>query len=139
MVDDPRHLFVYGTLRRGASPMARLLRSGARYLGPATIRGRLYLIRHYPGAVPSEDPVERVHGELHRLLDPALLLHLDDYEECSARHPPPHEYRREAVRVLCPAGAGVTAWAWLYNRPVEGLEPIPSGDFLAHRPRTAVE
>ncbi len=112
--------------------MAGLLRSGTQYLGPGTIRGRLYQVHHYPAAVPSDDPGERVHGELYRLLDPALLPRLDDYEECGAHHPRPHEYRREPVTVLRPGGDAVIAWAWLYNRPVQGLQRIPSGDFLSH-------
>ena len=53
MISD--RLFVYGTLMRGFDhPMAQLLSRSADFLGPATCRGRLYLIKHYPGLVLSD-------------------------------------------------------------------------------------
>ena len=46
------HLFVYGTLMRGFDhPMAQLLSRSADFLGEAQCRGRLHLIKHYPGLV----------------------------------------------------------------------------------------
>ena len=52
-------LFVYGTLMRGFDhPMARLLSANADFLGEATCRGRLYLVKHYPGLVLSDDPAD---------------------------------------------------------------------------------
>ena len=80
MISD--RLFVYGTLMRGFDhPMAQLLSRSADYLGPATCRGRLYLIRHYPGLVLSEEPADIVFGELYRLRDrDALLGEFDMYE-----------------------------------------------------------
>jgi len=69
MISD--RLFVYGTLMRGyAHPMARLLSANADFLGEARCRGRLYLVKHYPALVPSDDPVELVHGELYSLRAP---------------------------------------------------------------------
>ena len=68
MISD--RLFVYGTLMRGFDhPMAQLLSRSADFLGEATCRGRLYLIKHYPGLVLSDDPAEVVFGELYRLRD----------------------------------------------------------------------
>ena len=56
-------LFVYGTLMRGFDhPMAKLLAGNAEFLGPAQCRGRLYLVKHYPGLVASDDPADIVHG-----------------------------------------------------------------------------
>lgn len=58
-------LFVYGSLLRGSRhPMARRLALESRKLGPATVTGRLYDLGFYPGAVPSANPQELVHGEL---------------------------------------------------------------------------
>ena len=52
------NLFVYGTLMRGYEhPMARLLSANADYLGEATCRGRLYMVKHYPGLALSEAAV----------------------------------------------------------------------------------
>ena len=64
MISD--RLFVYGTLMRGFDhPMAQLLSRSADFLGTATCRGRLYLIKHYPGLVLSDDPAEAVFGEFY--------------------------------------------------------------------------
>ncbi|GAC1630468.1 MAG: hypothetical protein NVS4B4_12840 [Bradyrhizobium sp.] len=68
-------LFVYGTLMRGFDhPMAQLLSRSAEFLGEARCRGRLYLVKHYPGLVLSDDPAETVSGELYRLRRPDELL-----------------------------------------------------------------
>ena len=64
MISD--RLFVYGTLMRGFDhPMAQLLSRSADYLGEARCQGRLYLIKHYPGLLLSDDPSEIVFGELY--------------------------------------------------------------------------
>jgi len=75
-------LFVYGTLMRGFDhPMARLLSANADFLGSARCRGRLYLVKHYPGLVLSDDPAEVVFGELYRLRAcDELLAEFDTYE-----------------------------------------------------------
>ncbi len=64
-------LFVYGTLMRGFDhPMAQLLSRSADFIGEARCRGRLYLIKHYPGLLLSDDPADLVFGELYRLRQP---------------------------------------------------------------------
>ncbi|MCP1472071.1 gamma-glutamylcyclotransferase (GGCT)/AIG2-like uncharacterized protein YtfP [Sphingobium sp. OAS761] len=128
------HLFVYGTLRRGAdSPMARRLRTATRYLGAAHAQGMLYRVASYPGFVPGAGG--RVAGDLLLLEEAeATLAWLDDYEECSPHFPPPHEYRRIRLIVIAPDGP-VEAWAYVYDRSVAGLSPIESGDFLAQADR----
>ena len=99
MISD--RLFVYGTLMRGFDhPMAQLLSRSADYLGPATCRGRLYLIKHYPGLVLSDEPADIVFGELYRLRDrDALLGEFDMYEACGAGFPEPTEYVRRMLQV----------------------------------------
>ena len=65
-------LFVYGTLMRGFDhPMAKLLSRSADFIGEAQCRGRLYLVKHYPGLVLSDEPDDVVFGELYRLRAPA--------------------------------------------------------------------
>jgi len=126
-------LFVYGTLRRHTGhPMQRLLAGEATCLGPASWQGRLYRVAHYPAAVPSADPKERIVGEIWRLNEPERLLsQLDRYEECGPGFPEPTEYVRQIHRVRDTAGRELAVWVYVYNRPVEGLERILSGDFLA--------
>ena len=125
-------LFVYGTLMRGFDhPMAQLLSRGADFLGQARCRGRLYLIKHYPGLVLSGDPADTVFGELYRLRQPAeLLREFDMYEACGEGFAQPTEYVRQMLSVTLADGAVSEAWTYLYNWPVTKLPRIASGRFL---------
>jgi gamma-glutamylcyclotransferase (GGCT)/AIG2-like uncharacterized protein YtfP len=124
-------LFVYGTLMRGFDhPTARRLSDNADYLGPATFRGRLYQIQHYPGLLASDDAGDLVFGDLYRLRAPhELLVALDDYECCGPGDPAPAEYRREARSVTAADGAAMQAWVYLYNWDVTPDQRIASGRF----------
>ena len=130
MISD--RLFVYGTLMRGYDhPMAKLLAANADFLGQATCRGRLYLVRHYPGLLTSDDPADIVHGELFRLRErDALLRELDMYEACGEGFAEPTEYVRRMLSVKLADGTASEAWTYLYNWPVAHLPRIASGRFL---------
>jgi len=127
-------LFVYGTLMRGFDhPMAKLLSANADFLGEAHCRGRLYLVKHYPGLVASDDPADIVHGDLFRLrAREAMLREFDMYEACGDGFPPPTEYVREMLKVRRADGSASEAWTYLYNWPVTNLPRIASGRFLGH-------
>jgi gamma-glutamylcyclotransferase (GGCT)/AIG2-like uncharacterized protein YtfP len=153
-------LFVYGTLMRGFDhPMARLLSANADFLGTARCRGRLYLVKHYPGLVPSDDAEDIVHGELYRLrARDELLREFDMYEACGEGFVQPTEYFRKLLKVALTGGPADThaasieapteprtepwiepsiepwieAWTYIYNWPVDGLPRIASGQFLEH-------
>jgi gamma-glutamylcyclotransferase (GGCT)/AIG2-like uncharacterized protein YtfP len=130
----PDHLFVFGTLLSGYDhPMSRLLSQRAELLGEARCRGKLYLVRHYPGMVMSDDAADQVFGELYRLRDAGELLRiLDDYEGCGEKNAKPYEFVRERITVTAADGSAVEAWTYLYNRPVAHLPRIMSGRFLEH-------
>jgi gamma-glutamylcyclotransferase (GGCT)/AIG2-like uncharacterized protein YtfP len=132
MISD--RLFVYGTLMRGFDhPMARLLAANADFLGEARCRGRLYLIRHYPGLVRSEDPADFVHGELFCLREAdALLREFDMYEACGEGFAEPTEYVRRLLPVTLADGGEREAWIYLYNWPVDDLPRIATGRFMEH-------
>lgn len=105
-------LFVYGTLRSEFdNPSARLLRSQARLLRRTTVPGSIYRLHGYPGFRP--EPPGEVHGELYRLLRPAITLAaLDRYEG------PDFE------RVIL---SGV--WIYRYRLAPPESQRIASGDF----------
>ena len=126
-------LFVYGTLMRGFDhPMAQLLSRSADFIGEARCRGRLYLVKHYPGLVLSDDATEVVFGELYRLRQPAeCLREFDMYEACGEGFAPPTEYLRSLLPVTLDDGAVSEAWTYVYNWPVADLPRIASGQFLA--------
>ena len=125
-------LFVYGTLMRGFDhPMAQLLSRSADFIGQAQCRGRLYLIKHYPGLVLSDEAAETVFGELYRLRQPeALLREFDMYEACGEGFTEPTEYIRLMLPVTLADETASEAWTYIYNWPVTGLPRIASGRFL---------
>jgi gamma-glutamylcyclotransferase (GGCT)/AIG2-like uncharacterized protein YtfP len=125
-------LFVYGTLMRGFDhPMAKLLSRSADFIGEARCRGRLYLVKHYPGLVLSDDASDVVFGELYRLRQPKeLLREFDMYEACGEGFAEPTEYLRQMLPVTLGNGAVTEAWTYIYNWPVAHLPRIASGRFL---------
>jgi gamma-glutamylcyclotransferase (GGCT)/AIG2-like uncharacterized protein YtfP len=124
-------LFVYGTLMRGYDhPMAKLLSRSAEFCGEARCRGRLYLIKHYPGLVLSDDAGDVVFGELYRLRAPEQsFATLDEYEGCGPGATAPG-YVRQLLPVTLDDGTVSNAWTYVYNRPVAELKRIASGRFL---------
>jgi gamma-glutamylcyclotransferase (GGCT)/AIG2-like uncharacterized protein YtfP len=125
-------LFVYGTLMRGFDhPMAQLLSRSADFVGEARCQGRLYLVKHYPGLVLSDDPTEVVFGELYRLHQPReLLREFDMYEACGEGFAAPTQYVRQMLHVTRDGQAAEEAWTYVYNWPVAGLPRIASGRFM---------
>ena len=125
------HLFVYGTLMRGFDhPMAKLLSRSAEFIGEARCRGRLYLVKHYPGLVLSDDASDVVFGELVRLHTPqASFVTFDDYEGCGPGVASP-QYLRQVLPVTLEDGTVSEAWTYVYNRPLSKLPTIASGRFL---------
>jgi gamma-glutamylcyclotransferase (GGCT)/AIG2-like uncharacterized protein YtfP len=125
-------LFVYGTLMRGFDhPMAQLLSRSADFLGAARCQGRLYLVKHYPGLVLSDDSTEVVFGELYRLRAPGeLLREFDMYEACGEGFAEPTEYVRRMLSVTSDNKTAEEAWTYIYNWPVAHLPRIASGRFM---------
>jgi gamma-glutamylcyclotransferase (GGCT)/AIG2-like uncharacterized protein YtfP len=126
------HLFVYGTLMRGFDhPMAQLLSRSADFIGTARCRGRLHLVKHYPGLVKSDHADDIAFGELFRLRRPAeLLREFDMYEACGEGFAEPTEYVRRMLAVTRDDGVVSEAWTYIYNWPVDHLPRIASGRFL---------
>jgi len=115
-------VFVYGTLRRGGSNHFRM--EGGRWLGTASVRGRLYRVDWYP-ALTLDSEAGPVTGDLIEVAEDRLPL-LDDYEGS--------EYRRVMAQVTNAGGEQVSAWLWEWNEGSDGLQRIAGGDWLAVSP-----
>lgn len=127
----PQYLFVYGTLRRNRHKQKHPFLNACNYLSDAFMCGELYEIDGYPGAIAGG--TARVKGELYLMQNPEQTLSaLDIYEECAAHFPQPHEYIRRELDVSLPDGQTVSAWTYLYNRPLDGLIRIHGGDYLKY-------
>jgi len=130
--DTVRHLFVYGTLRRGSNvPQAAWLAAQARYKGQASLPGRLLDLGDYPGLLPAQSPEEKVYGDLFELPEGQEVLEaLDRYEGCHGEDPEPHEYCRIVATPTDEDGVRVWAWTYLYQLPVDPSRQIKGGDWL---------
>ncbi len=132
-------LFVYGTLREGAShDMAHVLAKRACFVGEARVQGHLYDLGTYPGLVSSDDSTDIVIGELYGVPRDQwgeVIALLDDYEGCGPKDREPHEYRRSIISVTSSEGATHRAWTYLLARPLDGLDLIPEGDYLKRKNR----
>ncbi len=125
--DAPALLLVYGTLMRGFA-LHHLLEGRASFVGDGALRGRLYDLGAYPGAVPGDDGL--IHGEVYRVLEPALWSVLDSAE--GAQY-----HRREASVTI--KGSGVrAAFVYWYAGPLGRAVPIPDGDYRAHAPARSI-
>ena len=129
--DVEEYLFVYGTLRRDCgNDLHRLIARNSDYIGMATFQGQMYHVADYPGIVTSENAADQVVGELYLLSKTIKLLNvLDEYEEFDAEDLTASLFVRNKVDVNL-KGKIISSYAYLYNRPVNSLKRITSGDFL---------
>ncbi len=128
------YLFVYGTLRRNlGKPTYNLLANGADFIGNGYLFGKLYEIDNYPGLKISQSGAkgrDKVFGEIYRLRNINIFNVLDDYEECSNKHPKPHEYVRTKTRAYLDNGKKLNVWVYEYNYDTKNLEQIKSGNYV---------
>lgn len=125
-------LFAYGSLVSAlAHPQGERLRREAALLGSATLQGRLYRVSWYPGVVASDQPGERVHGEVYRLTTPEQTMPwLDEYEGIvpgATSAAPSDDYARRLCDVVLASGDTVRAWVYLYRRSTADLERVADG------------
>lgn len=121
------HLFTYGTLRRGGR-RHNLVEPKVAELSPAMARGRIYDLGGYPGMV-TDRRGGIVRGEVLRLRDVGSVLALLDRIEGFAGYGAEGSlFRRTLVRTVTREGLELTAWAYLWARPIQG-ELIASGDW----------
>ncbi len=127
------YLFVYGTLTRSGSAHALLPKQTARFLGTASVRGRLFDLGQYPALVLEHKSEDQVHGEIYELLDEAVLATLDEYEDYRAGDKGSLFVRVEAwVIGMIRREKGneirpMMAWAYVYNPErslPKGAKPI---------------
>ncbi len=123
-----RHVFVYGTLRRGGrNDIARLV-AGARAMWPMrSIAGTLYDFGSYPGVVLGG--AGSVVGEIYAITS-ALEAQLDQLEEVSADDS--GEYIKREVKVQAGARELVCLVYEIHPNRIAGRPAIASGDWLRH-------
>lgn len=122
-----RHVFVYGTLRRGGRNDINRLAPAPHYLGQAWVQGELYPLGWYPGLLLGGARAVPVLGEVYRIT-PQLEAVLDAIEEIVPG--PDSEYFKRELQ-LTVQGQPLRCLVYEINpRRVQGLRPIAHGDWL---------
>ena len=125
-----QYLFAYGTLQPGLRARGRLraLAAKMRPVGEGFVRGVLYDLGGYPGAVADARAASNISGTVMELLtDMSVLRQLDDYEGFDPQAPETSEYVRERQMVEMSDGRKVECWFYRYNGELDGVRAIASG------------
>jgi gamma-glutamylcyclotransferase (GGCT)/AIG2-like uncharacterized protein YtfP len=124
-----RHVFVYGTLRKGESNDITALQPAPTYVGPAQIFGTLYHLGRYPGVMLGGQ--QWVQGEVYAI-SPELELKLDEIE--SVYPAQIDEYLKREIPVTTQAAAGpqlIVCLVYEINPSyAQGKPVIASGDWV---------
>jgi gamma-glutamylcyclotransferase (GGCT)/AIG2-like uncharacterized protein YtfP len=128
MPKSERHVFVYGTLRRGEANDINRLLPPPRFVGQGVIAGVMYHLGAYPGVLLGRGGT--VTGEVYAI-EPPLERKLDEIEEIYPQQR--DEYFKREVQVT------VDAWpldclVYEINASYLGGKPvIASGDWVQAR------
>jgi gamma-glutamylcyclotransferase (GGCT)/AIG2-like uncharacterized protein YtfP len=123
----PRHVFVYGTLRRGGRNDINLLTPVPCYVGMGEVQGRLYHIDSYPGLTLGGEEAVTVVGEVYEVA-PALEEKLDVIEMIVPG--PDSEYVKREMQVNV-EGRSLHCLVYEINPDrVRGRREIGHGDWI---------
>jgi gamma-glutamylcyclotransferase (GGCT)/AIG2-like uncharacterized protein YtfP len=129
-----QYLFSYGTLVPGRAPaeIAPTVRK-LRPIGPGKVRGRLYDLGNYPGAVLNKT-ASIISGEVFELPEsPNILVKLDEYEGFDPANPQGSLFVRKRRLVSLNGGKKKWCWIYVYNRPLGHAPTLHNGDFSKSR------
>jgi gamma-glutamylcyclotransferase (GGCT)/AIG2-like uncharacterized protein YtfP len=128
IMPEPRHVFVYGTLRRGGRNDINRLRPAPEYVAMGEVRGVLYHFDWYPGLTLGGEQAVTVVGEIYRITA-ELEQVLDGIEEIVPGAA--SEYFKREVDVAVANGAPVNCLVYEINPTrVRDRQPIGHGDWI---------
>lgn len=125
------YLFVYGTLRPNLAP-AEIADTvdQLRPVGSASVRGRLYDLGEYPGAILDASSETTISGEIFELPDDqTVLAALDEYEGFTPNDPEASLFVRVKCTVTLSDGRKLESWIYVYNQSPEQMPLVTSGDY----------
>ena len=129
-----KHLFIYGTLlpERAPSAVSEAIKR-LRYVGRASVRGRLYDLGEFPGAVLDASSPMKIMGRVFTLPEDVTLLDsLDEYEGFAPHNRKDSLFSREETVATLENGRKLQCWIYIYNQNVTGAKLILSGDYLEY-------
>jgi len=123
------YLFAYGTLQPERAPAkVTNLAAKLRPVGEGFVRGVLYDLGSYPGALPNPNTAGKIAGTVMQLPeDESVLRQLDNYEGFDPRAPETSEFVRERQVVELADGRSLECWFYRYNQPASRARIIESG------------
>lgn len=123
-----RHVFVYGTLRRGGRNDINRLEPVPKYVGMGEVRGTLYHIDRYPGLALGGEQAVTVIGEVYEI-SPQLEVELDRIEAIVPGQAGEYFKRELAIEV---DGRALHCLVYEINSDrLAGREVIGHGDWIA--------
>jgi gamma-glutamylcyclotransferase (GGCT)/AIG2-like uncharacterized protein YtfP len=135
MASVTHHLFVYGTLSPQHAPpeIAATVRR-LRPVGAASVRGRLYDLGEYPGAILSKSSRSVIRGEVFELpSDSQTLSSLDNYEGFEPGKPGSSLFVRRTWSVVMDDGTRLRCWVYVYNGDTRRALPVRNGRYTRRR------
>jgi gamma-glutamylcyclotransferase (GGCT)/AIG2-like uncharacterized protein YtfP len=124
-----QYLFAYGTLQPGLAP-TKIARVAAklRPVGEGFVRGVLYDLCGYPGAVADPSAEGKIVGTVMELPeDEGVFERLDQYEGFDPNALETSEFIREKQIVELKTGGTVECWFYRYNREPRDRTRVESG------------
>jgi gamma-glutamylcyclotransferase (GGCT)/AIG2-like uncharacterized protein YtfP len=127
-------LFIYGTLLPVFNnSWSNWLKSNSEPITEGYMPGLLYLISDYPGALYFPEISSKVMGLVLRLNNAKHVLQkIDEYEEADERYGEFAVFKREIVDIYGLDGIVRKCWVYLYNRNVDNLKQLVSGDYITY-------
>jgi gamma-glutamylcyclotransferase (GGCT)/AIG2-like uncharacterized protein YtfP len=125
------YLFTYGTLQPGIAPaeMAHVA-AKLKVIGDGTVRGRLYDLGSYPGAILDPSTDQKVTGLVLELTNGEdLLPELDAYEEYNPEATASSLFLRVLHPVELAKGDTLQCWIYVWNGFSASAPIIPNGRF----------
>jgi gamma-glutamylcyclotransferase (GGCT)/AIG2-like uncharacterized protein YtfP len=123
-----RHVFVYGTLRRGGRNDINRLRPAPAYVAMGEVHGVLYHLDRYPGLQLGGEEAVTVVGEIYRIT-PELEQVLDAIERIVPGAD--SEYFKREVDVALASGGTMACLLYEINPArVVGRDAIVHGDWI---------
>ncbi len=126
-------LFVYGTLLPEiAAPEVLPIVKSLDLAGIGYVRGTLYDLGNYPGAVLNEDAKSWIIGRVYRLPELSLIRFFDSFEDFNPSDKSVNLFIRQLTKVQMDSGDVKQCWIYTYNHRMSFCPVIESGDYLGY-------
>lgn len=123
-MESTNYLFIYGTLLPEISGrMSKWMAKNSEVICSGSIPGFLYLISDYPAAIYDNETSDCVQGLIVELPNKVHCFSiLDSYEGKEYLRTINHVTGKDSIERMC--------WMYLYNRPINNLQLISTGNYV---------